>query len=108
MLRLLHSAHRQTPYTYVHAPVGVALALAIVKKTEIVIGGVCLGLYGGVLGLVGEERVLSAIAAQFAIVVGAISHKQEPTRFLNAATIVCAVIEHFHNPTESGSIRSTR
>ena len=108
LLRLLHSAHRQTPYTYVHAPVGVALALAIVKKTEIVIGRVCLGLYGRVLRLVSKKCVLTAIAAQFAVIVGAVAHKQKPTRFLNTAVFVSTVIEHLHHPTISGGIGSSR
>ena len=108
LLRLRHGIHRQTTNADIHTPVGVAFTLGVVKETEIVIGRVCLGLYGRVLRLVSKKCVLTAIAAQFAVIVGAVAHKQKPTRFLNTAILVSAVIEHLHHPTISGGIGSSR
>ena len=102
LLRFCNRVYRQTTDTDVHASLCIALALVVVEKTEIVVAGVCLGLHGGVLGLVGEQGVLSRSGKQFAVVERTIAHQQKPTRLFAAACT--AVVEHLHQPAVCRSI----
>ena len=76
VLRLFYGVGRQSAHAYVHSAIGVALSLAIVQETEIVIRGICLGLHIGVLGLVGEKFIISTHPHQFAVVESAIAEQQ--------------------------------
>ncbi len=105
LLRLRFGGDGKTPDTNIHATLRVAFALVVVEESKIVVGGVSLGLDGGVLRLVGEQRVLARCGQQLAVVESAVTHQTEPTRLAVAA---CAtVVEHFHQPTIRRGIGGT-
>ncbi len=95
--------NRKASDTDIHTALRVAFTLVVVEKSEIVVGGVSSRLDRGVLGLIGEQRVLTRGGQELAVVERAIAHQTEPTRLAVAAR--AAVVEHLHQPTIGCGVR---
>ena len=99
-----HRLDRQTTDTDIHLGGQVIESFVIIEPTEIVIGGIGFYFIERVLRLVGQQQLRARVRQQVSVIERAVTHEQQPARFLSVA-VVRAVVEHLHQPAIRGGIR---